>query len=229
MKRTMSLITASATALFVLGLGALRPAEANRASVRNGGEIAPQLVPVPVGGRTPDVRVWTRPGEGARLHPGATVDIFFRANRNAYVVILDIDTKGNVRRLFPRDSWDDGFVRGGTTVSLPEPGARYRLQVTGPAGTERIVAYASSEPIGRHWRELADNEAYLSDADFGYGAAHGWSAQAQAKLDRSSIAVAASRTEPRVGTQLVEVPVCEAPVARAETWFQVVGGRRFAW
>jgi hypothetical protein len=157
------------------------------------------------------------------------VNIYFRTNRDAFVVVLDIDTQGNVRKLFPRDPWDDGFVRGGRTVSLPEPGARYRLQVTGPAGTERIVAFASGEPIGRHWRDLADGELILSGSGPEFGGAHGWSAQARTKLDRSGIRPASARTTPRVGTQLVEVPVCAAPIARAETWFQVVRGRRYVW
>jgi hypothetical protein len=229
MKRTLTLITASATTVLILGLGAVRPAESGRAPVRSGAELAPELIPVPVDGRVPGVRVWTRPGEGARLHPGARVNIFFRPTSDAFVVILDIDTKGRVRKLFPRHGRDDGFVPGGVTVALPGPGARYRLQVTGPAGTERIVAYASSEPIGRHWRELAESEADLFGAAVEQETSHGWSAQAQWKLDNSGVVLASARSTRRVAPRLMEVPVCGTPIARDETWFQVVGGRRFHW
>ena len=52
-----------------------------------------KLVPVPTTHRAPQINVWTRQGEGSVLFPGQRVDVFFRINRDAYVVIVNIDTR----------------------------------------------------------------------------------------------------------------------------------------
>jgi|GEM_PF-5648226 len=96
------------------------------------------------------VDVWTDVGEGGVARRGESVRVYFRVNRDAYVTVYDIDTRGRRTRLFPRRGDGDGYVPGGRSVALPDPYDDYRLVVTGPRGTERIVAVASDRPrIGR--------------------------------------------------------------------------------
>ncbi len=194
------------------------------------GTYAPDLVRVPVG-RDLDVQVWTDAGDGGLVRIGETMNVNFRTSRDAYVAVYDIDPAGNARLLFPEDPRDDGYVRGGRTVSLPGRGAGYRLMVTGPSGSERIVAVASDRPLAGRWREFAEED--LRDASY-RGADRGrrsYAVGVGAVLDSRGgptvnvhgVVRSDSRLAP-VSPQLVRVPVRDA-VSRDETWFEVTASR----
>jgi hypothetical protein len=172
--------------------------------------LRPQLVPVPVHA---GVEVWTDAGEGTPVRPGEFVDVYVRAERSSYIAVIDIDTRGRARLLYPTHPRDDGFVRGGRLVAIPGPHAEYRLAVTGPSGTERIVALSSDRPLVHSWREaLAATEPYDHAGD-AWGAA-GYPAR--------------SLREERLEPRLVPVPVERCGnVERAETWFEVVRRARY--
>lgn len=161
--RTESIRRATILLVALAGAAVVSTAEAGSRGVRR---MEPKLarVPKPELIRVPiedvndlRVRVWTEPGEGALVFPGEDVKVRFRVDGDAYVVVYDIDTMGRVLVLFPESPYDDGFVRGGRVVRLPERGADYRLMVSGPAGVERIVALASERPLVGRWRWLAEN------------------------------------------------------------------------
>lgn len=211
------------TASMLLGLTTAGPALARTDRGEGGaGALKPQLVRVPTDVVSRGaVSVWTSDGDGARLFPGETVNVFFRTRRDAFVTVVDIDTRGRAHLLFPRGR-DDGFVRAGRTVAIPERGARYRLEVTGPMGTERIIAFASDEPIGRNWRNLIADAGYDYEDRFGRhldrdGA---WGVAASGKLGDVRVEVAAGR--PLLVETPIEVPYCGSPIFRDETWFEVV-------
>jgi hypothetical protein len=198
----------------LLVMGAVLPAAASR----DARGLEPRLVPVPVG-RTPQVQVWTDAGDGATVLPGERMDVMFRTNRDAFVVVVDVDTRGRARLLFPESRFDDGFVRGRRTVALPSRG--YRLQVTGPAGTERIIAFASDEPIADMWRELLEEDLYadedLRGRDWDDVA---WSGSIGIHTRNADVVVAGgSRGD--LQPQLVRVPEDECAITRDETWFRV--------
>lgn len=171
----------------------------------------------------PKVRVWTRQGEGSILFPGESLDVTFRTNRSAYVVVLNVDTNGRVSKLFPRNRFDDGFVKGKRKVRLPGKRAGYRLMVTGPPGVERIVAFASDEPIAHRWRTLLDEDCdvYSSHYPRRSGATR-WSASASIPVGDGGVTVSAGSD--RLRQKVVPVPLDLAPVSMDETWFRV--GRR---
>jgi hypothetical protein len=210
----MNRIWTSVWTASLLTVGAVLPAAASRDQVQ------PRLIPVPVG-RTPSVQVWTDAGDGAVLFPGEKVDVAFRTNRDAFVVVVDIDTRGRARLLFPESRYDDGFVRGKRTVHIPTRRAGYRLQVTGPAGTERIVAFASDEPLVDFWRELAEGELFAEDdlrgRDWDDVA---WRGSISIRTGNADI-VLAGGSRGDVQPQLVRVPVEDCALTRDETWFRV--------
>lgn len=224
MKRKISLITLGlVTTMIPLGLALAGPGGSQ--------QLRPQLVPVPDHGpyRPLEVDVWTDAGDGAVLFPGEDVRVTLRTNQDAFVVLLNVDTRGRVRKLFPNGR-DDGFVRGGERVRVPERHAGYRLQVTGPAGVERLVAVASDQPIAHHWRELAD-ELLLSDARFdesqrGKARFSGFLLSGATRVELAKRAPVTERVQPTpTGPQLRRVPTgSHAGLAQAETWFRV--GRR---
>ncbi|TPW03404.1 MAG: S-layer-like array-like protein, partial [bacterium] len=85
-------------------------------------------------------------GDGRLVYPGQGVGFSFRLNRDAYLVIYDIDTEGRTHLVYPRSRWDSQFVRGGVLHHLPGRNAGYRLVADGPPGEEFVVAVASDEP-----------------------------------------------------------------------------------
>src|SRR5256885_11478543 len=65
----------------------------------------------------PHVEVWTTRGEDP-YNRGEGVRVFVRADQDAYVTLLRVDTDGRVRVLFPRQPWEDNFVRGGRELEV---------------------------------------------------------------------------------------------------------------
>ena len=196
-----------------------------------GERLQPKLVPVPNHRFEPEVQVWTDVGEGRTAFLGESVRVFFRTNRDAYVVVANIDTRGRARILFPAKGWDDGFVRGGRTVAIPDRRANYKLQVQGPPGVERIVAFTSDEPLVHRWRSLLDDDlrgevfnekprifrsgAYVSGAYVSDGGVE--------------LSFRAGTRGERLQPKLVPVPVDDCLVFRDETWFRVEQRRGWRW
>ena len=204
--------------------------------------VAPQLQRVPTDddyGRGYDrnlVDVWTQRGAGGRqagagafFHPGERMKVSFRPHVDAYVVVIDIDTRGRANLLFPDNRYDDGFVQAGQTVNLPGRNAGYKLQVSGPAGVERIVAFSSDEPLADHWQDLINDDV----ADLGWSQPRtftNWSASLSANTGNvrgnvTANSVQRNNLEPR----LVRVPDGPQFLSRDETWFRVVRGYDRGW
>jgi hypothetical protein len=106
--------------------------------------------------RTPnpglDIDVWIDKGEGSTYHPGDDIRIYFRASRDCYVVIYNLDTRGYVNILYPFNRSDDPWVEGGRVYRIPGRYDDYSLTVDGPSGVEYVQAVASLEPIyPPHW------------------------------------------------------------------------------
>ncbi|MDH7515766.1 MAG: DUF4384 domain-containing protein [Bacteroidota bacterium] len=119
-------------------------------------------VPVPPGIDSDyDIDVWSDRGEGAVYTPGDRIAVYFRADRDCYVVLYDITTEGDVRLLFPRYP-DDGFVYGGMTYRLPDYYGEDSWRVSGQRGIEFIHAVASDTPPVSGWEVTSGR--YLFDA-----------------------------------------------------------------
>ena len=91
-----------------------------------------------------DVEIWSDHTDG-EYYEGDRVTLFYRVNRDAFVVIYSIDTRGRVNILFPSNPSQDNFVAGGETHRLPGGNDDYDLEVSGPEGVENIQVIASRE------------------------------------------------------------------------------------
>ena len=91
-----------------------------------------------------DVEVWTNNTDN-EFYVGDNIVLNFRANRDAFVAIYSIDTKGRVNLLFPASRNDDNFVAGGETYRLPDYSDDFDFVVAGPEGVETIQIIASKE------------------------------------------------------------------------------------
>lgn len=91
-----------------------------------------------------DIEVWTGHSDG-EYYEGDNIVIHFRANRDAFVALYSIDTRGRVNLLFPTHPGEDNFVHGGVTYSLPGGEDDYDLVISGPEGFEHVQIVASRE------------------------------------------------------------------------------------
>ncbi|HPI32180.1 MAG TPA: DUF4384 domain-containing protein, partial [candidate division Zixibacteria bacterium] len=92
------------------------------------------------------VEIWPNHHDG-EYYEGDRIVLNFRANRDAFVAIYSIDSRGRVNLLFPAGPNEDNFVQGGVTHRLPASQADYDLVVSGPEGVENIQIVASREPF----------------------------------------------------------------------------------
>lgn len=91
-----------------------------------------------------EVEIWTDRGDGSRYCAGEQIEVFFRANADAWVAIYDLDTRGRVHQLFPSRHAPDNFVRAHRTYRLPSRYG-YHFEVEGPTGWETLRAVASTD------------------------------------------------------------------------------------
>ena len=91
-----------------------------------------------------DVEIWTDDDE---YYEEENINIQFRANKDCYVVVYNIDTRGNVNLLYPSDQWDDTKIEMDRIYRIPDSYDDYDLTVRGPEGLEYIQIVASRTPI----------------------------------------------------------------------------------
>lgn len=78
---------------------------------------------------------------------GESFELYFETNADAYVVIYRIDVDGRAEVLWPTSRYDDGFVYGNHTYTLPRPGSPNRLTAGRRKGVEYVQAIASELPF----------------------------------------------------------------------------------
>lgn len=99
------------------------------------------------------VQVWHDKDDDAVYERGEELQLFFRTNEDAYVVLYYIDADGYTEVLWPTSRYDDGFVFGGHTYSIPGRGSEDGMWVSQSRGVEYAEAIASKYPFDL--RELA--------------------------------------------------------------------------
>jgi hypothetical protein len=97
----------------------------------------------PLAGRTDDPPVRLRLSH-EQFQVGDRGKIYFKTDRDGYVVILHADPQGRVRVLFPIDPTEDNFVRGGKQVELRSRSDRDALQIDA-SGTGTVLAIYSAD------------------------------------------------------------------------------------
>src|SRR5262245_58223842 len=88
-------------------------------------------------------RVWLDRGVEPTLQRGETARLYYRASRDAFVAIFQIDTNGSARMIFPRSPDESNLVRGGLDYRLlferssfwqvdDDPGVGYFFLIASP-------------------------------------------------------------------------------------------------
>jgi uncharacterized protein DUF4384 len=94
----------------------------------------------------PRVEVWTNRGDDP-FHSGEAARVYVRADQDAYVALFRVDTDGRVRVLFPRDPWDDDFVRAGRQFAVERGRDDDAFEIDDYPGVGYIFAVSSADPF----------------------------------------------------------------------------------
>jgi len=90
---------------------------------------------------TMEATIRVNKGEGSVYQSGEPIQIQFEVNKDAYVVIYDIEADGNTFLLFPNSEQRDNFVRANQTVTIPYG---YNMTVGSKQGKEYLQIVAST-------------------------------------------------------------------------------------
>jgi hypothetical protein len=96
-----------------------------------------------LGADEPPVRLWINGNR--RFEPGERARVQVEARDDGYLLVLNYDTDGRVRVLFPMDASDDPFVRGGRRYEVRSDRDRESF-VTGDAGSGFVLVALSPDP-----------------------------------------------------------------------------------
>src|SRR5438128_12080194 len=114
------------------------------------------------------IEVWTNRGDDPYAS-GQAARVYFRADQDAYVTVLRVDTDGRVRVLFPREPGEDNFARGGREYEIQGGYERDAFSIDDYPGVGYIFAVAATDPFvydafetGDHWdyRAIADGRVH---------------------------------------------------------------------
>jgi hypothetical protein len=112
----------------------------------------------------PRIEVWSNHGDAVYTRSQG-VRVYFRADQDGFVTLFRVDTDGRVRVLFPRDPWEDNFVRGGREYEALGNSSRDAFYVDDYPGVGYLFAVVAADPFdysaiesGNHWdyRTIAD-------------------------------------------------------------------------
>jgi hypothetical protein len=97
------------------------------------------------GSDVPEVDVWVNKGPNSTYYYGEDIAVYFRAERDCYVVVYDIDPSGEVTILYPTSPFGSAYVAGDRVYRVPDYNDEFGLEVSGVSGTDHVFAVASYE------------------------------------------------------------------------------------
>lgn len=94
---------------------------------------------------------------------GDQVAITLEVTRPLYVAILNVTSTGEVWRLFPDGNEVGRRLEPGLSYKIPDESASYKLEVTGPSGTDRLIAVGSSRPLPENIWKVKSRDDLTND------------------------------------------------------------------
>ncbi len=104
---------------------------------------APAAPPATGGDAPAQFKLWT---DKTKHKVGEPVKVFFQANRNGYVTLVNVGTSGKITILYPNAYTPNHAVKAGQTYSVPSQEDPYELTLGGPEGVELVYALFTTGP-----------------------------------------------------------------------------------
>jgi len=119
-------------------------------------------------GDRPKVKVWTNNSDSP-YHRGDAARVFARAEDDGYLTLIRVDTDGRLRVLFPRQPWDDNFVRGGEEIEVQGGPDETAFAVDDDPGVGYVFAVVAVDPfdfdgitVASHWDYRAMDQGRIT-------------------------------------------------------------------
>ena len=91
------------------------------------------------------VQLWTDKKE---YRQGEKIKVYIKGNKPFYAKVIYKDAGGTLVQLLPNPYRVDNYFNGGVVYEVPSGNDRFDLEVTPPFGSESIMVYASTSPLG---------------------------------------------------------------------------------
>lgn len=105
------------------------------------------------------IDVWTEKGDfqGSRdisvipkmgtYRMGDKINLYFRSEKDCYLTLINYGTSGKMTVLLPNALSHGNFIKGGLTYAIPGQDYPFEYILSGPPGTERIKAVATTSQV----------------------------------------------------------------------------------
>lgn len=106
--------------------------------------------PESIGNPGPDairLQVWTNKDPGEAFREGERLVIYFQADRQAYLTILAVSAKGNVRVVFPNRELPDNMIEKDKFYTVFGDDSQIWLHLVKDEGQTRLAFYVSASPF----------------------------------------------------------------------------------
>lgn len=107
-----------------------------------------------------NVSLWVNADDGQYVE-GERLKIYLQGNKPFYARLVYVDALGNNIQLLPNQHRRDNYFQGATLFEVPEGRDQFELTVSGPFGSEELILYASTEPLGDVSVMPAGSDVYL--------------------------------------------------------------------
>lgn len=94
---------------------------------------------------TLEVRAWT---DRETYRKGEEITVFLEGNKDFYARVVYRDASGTLIQLLPNRYRETNRFAGGRTYRVPDDTDRFVLEVSPPFGTESILVFSSTAPLG---------------------------------------------------------------------------------
>ncbi len=93
------------------------------------------------------VKVWVTDEKRQDFKIGEKIFFNFYSEMDCYLILLNLDSKGNFHIIFPNKYHRENFIIGGQTKTIPDKVMGFELEFGEPVGEEVIKAIATSRPL----------------------------------------------------------------------------------
>jgi len=94
-------------------------------------------------------------------HIGHPMRFFFEADEPCYALIFTYTTGDELIQVFPNHYQASQFIQPDREYEIPDDRMGFDLKVTGPAGTDTVIALISSKPFDLMGSSFSENNPFL--------------------------------------------------------------------
>jgi len=91
-----------------------------------------------------NIEIWT---DKKRYRIGEEIRFQFRSDQDCYLTLIDYETNGSVKVLFPNRYFQNSLIEAGKTYTIPGNEYGFKLIIEPPTGIEKVRAIATTKPL----------------------------------------------------------------------------------